>query len=649
MKGTKHPLISLCMIVKNEESNILRCLTSVKDYVDEILILDTGSSDRTPVLAQEQGARVFFGRWENNFAKARNKIKQHARGEWIFYLDADEEVPPETGRSLRQLAQHTKAEALTFSIINYTSAANVQKCRGLNIRMFKNNPKYCFEGALHEQIAPSILRNNPSASIVYSGLEILHYGYSLDHPKRTQKNQRNITILECMLAENPKDDFTHYNLGVSFYVSGQLENAKHHFHLAKQYASKNSHYLPGLYRNFTVCLVDLGEYEEALKLSQEGLSFFPDYPDLYYLQGQIYSAIMLFELALERFRQCLKYNKINPNYISMEGVQSFLAYEQMADIYMRLQDWEEALQHQVKAVQTGGTSYTSFLRLGLLAKQYYNNPEDTINFLQLHLPQLSPEERIKLLFDMGEYHLVLREINDLPQPTPENYIIAAKSAIYLKKWQLARNFLSQIPPSNEEIAILASICRVLSNDIGQTGYCHMDQSDRFLAQLINQEEILSGDDPITPSLFNFAYQLVTFDESKSVKYLETIINPSHLSFLYSQLGQQAFTRNNYNLAERLFSLSLIHQKKVINYKWFGLINIFTGDILEGIRFIRHSCNLEKDSQNYISLLTALTDFFQQSLRHLVVNCPHISTVHQHLSGLARFKKKLTGKEEILCQ
>ncbi|MCL5289924.1 MAG: glycosyltransferase [Bacillota bacterium] len=649
MKWLKQPLISLCMIVKNEESNILRCLDSVKDYVDEILVLDTGSGDRTPVLAQEQGACVFFGRWENNFAKARNEIKQQARGEWIFYLDADEELPPETGRSLRQLAQQTKAEALQFSIVNYTSSSDTQKCRGLNIRMFKNNPNYYFEGALHEQIAPSILRVNPSAAIVCSGLEILHYGYSFDHPRRIQKNQRNITILESMLAENPKDDFTHYNLGVSLYVGGQLENAKRHFQLAKQYANKKSHYLPALYRNFTACLVDLGEYEEALKLAQEGLSHFPDYPDLYYLQGQIYSITNLFELALERFKQCLKYNKLNPNYISMDGVQSFLAYEQLADIYMHQQKWEDALQHQLKAVQNGTASYTSFLRLGLLAKQHFNNSSDAIDFLDCHLPKLRPEERIKLLFDMGEHHLALQKTEMLPQPLPyEIYIIALKSAIYLKNWQRAKMFLSQTSPLDKEIPTLAAICHVLDKDAVKD-HCETDQLDQLLAKSIYQKDIPSEEHPFAPLFLDFAFQLIGFDDFEAVNYFETVINPLDLPLLYSQLGQRAFLRKNYNLAERLFALSLACQKKGIHYRWFGLMNVYTGDKLEGIRLIRHSCNLENDSQNYIFLLTAVSDFFQHCLRHLVVNCPHIPKVHQHLLGLAGFKKKLIGKEEIDCQ
>ncbi|MEW6065221.1 hypothetical protein P378_10680 [Desulforamulus profundi] len=654
MKEPKHPLISLCMIVKNEEFNIVRCLISVMDYVDEILVLDTGSSDRTPVLAQEQGASVFFTQWENDFAKARNEIKQRAQGEWIFYLDADEELPPETGRSLRQLAQQTEAEAFTFSIINYTSASEPQKCRGLNIRMFKNNPNYCFEGALHEQIAPSILRHNPAAAIVYSGLEILHYGYSFDHPKRAQKNRRNITILESMLAENPTDDFIHYNLGVSFYVSDQLEKAKHHFLLAKQYENKNSNYLPGLYRNFTLCLVDLGEYEPALKLAQEGLSYFPDYPDLYYLQGEIFTSVKLFELAMDRFKQCLKYNKINPHYISMEGVQSFLACEQLADICIHLQDWEQALNYQLQAIQSGAASYASSLRLGLLAQRYFNNSEDTISFLQTHLPHVSPEERIKLLFDMGEYKIVVREINTLPQPFPEIYVLASKSCIYLKDWQAAENFLLKIPSSHEEVTSLAAICQVLRHDIRHTEFSReKDVLNQFLAQhvaqLIDQEQNRPGNDSFSPSFLNFAYQLVSFDRVKAVKFLETVMEPLHLSLLYSQMGQQAFTQKNHNLAERLFSLSLYHRKYAVNYKWFGLINSCTGNKLEGIRFIRHACDLEKDSQNYISLLTVLTDFFQHCLRHISASYPHTSPVHHHLLGLGSFKKKLTGKEELLCQ
>lgn len=103
MSGNAECKLTLCMIVKNEERYISRCLSSVQDIVDEIVIADTGSQDNTKDICKSFQARVFDFEWENDFAKARNYALQHAEGDWILMLDADEELDQETGRFLTSL------------------------------------------------------------------------------------------------------------------------------------------------------------------------------------------------------------------------------------------------------------------------------------------------------------------------------------------------------------------------------------------------------------------------------------------------------------------------------------------------------------------------------------------------------------------
>lgn len=399
MTERRNPAISLCMIVRDEEQHLARCLTSVKDYIDEIIVLDTGSSDSTPLLAQKLGATVHFATWENDFSKARNQSIQLARGEWILLLDADEEIPTETGQALRKLADNPDVEAYTFTIINYTASNEYSpELTGSNVRMFRNSPDYHFEGAVHEQIKPSILRTNPRAVISYSGFSIFHYGYSSDNMKKKYKTLRNIRILEGILEQNPTDGFSHYNLGVSYYVNGELEQARIHLHLAKQHTPPTAGYLPALYRNYAICLNDLGEYEPALSLIREGLSHFPDYPDLYYLEGQIYTSLQLFEEAKQCFSQCLHFVKVNPDYISMKGINSFLANEQLADIYCTLQDWPRALHHQIQALKSGAQSFRSALRAALIARQHFSSKDEVRAFLGGNLSGFNLDELLETAF-----------------------------------------------------------------------------------------------------------------------------------------------------------------------------------------------------------------------------------------------------------
>lgn len=618
MHGQNRPLISLCMIVKNEEENIVRCLKSVQDYVDEIIILDTGSTDWTPLLAKELGATVYFAKWENDFSKARNQSIKPARGRWILYLDADEEISAETGKKLRLLAESADADGFYFSIINYTSKdKNAQKQIGVNLRMFKNNANYKFEGSLHEQIKPSILKENSNAKIIHSGLSILHYGYCSDNANRKQKTKRNIDILQRVVKNNPKDHFSHYNLAVSYYVTGQLEKAKYHYLLAKKHLPKSADYLPVFYRNFAVCFYDLGEYENALKLLTEGLALFPDYPDLYYLQGQIFAALNLFEQAKNSFLSCLKFKKINPNYVFTAGVESFLSCEQLADIYFILGDWAQALDYQLMAVKSGAKSYKSVLRLAQMAKRYFVKSEEVYNYLQKNLSEQSEHQLIKIIYDAGLYELVLKKVKQLPDNDDvELLLITAKSYMRIKNWQQAEKVLQKItqPYSDSE-----TCKRITEFFIG------------------NPKSRLLAED------FELFDKLLLYDQYRAENILSSCFDKKQLTDIYYSLSKKAFQHREYRRAERLVLLALAYGGRSADiYRLYGEICFCLNRMQDGIYFVKQACLKEKNNaSNYLSLLKVLSAYMQEKVKDTVINkYPSNQLAYHHMLSLAAFNAKL---------
>jgi len=635
--NSEGPLISLCMIVKNEEKNISRCLKSVTHYVDEILILDTGSMDKTPALAQQLGAEVYYGTWENDFSKARNESIKHARGEWILFLDADEEIPEETGRILRGLAQEQEVEAYTFSILNFTTKdKDSQKQIGINLRMFKNNPLYTFEGKVHEQIKSSILKANSVAKIVHSGLTIIHYGYCTDNINRKEKNLRNIRMLEEAVTENPMDDFSHYNLAVSYYVSGQLEMAKKHFQPAKQLVSPKAKYLPALFRNFTVCLFDLVHYEEALNLLNEGLSYYPDYPDLYYLKGQIFTALKLYPYAQQCFENCLKFTNINPEYISTCGVENFLSLEYLADIHAYRQNWPQALEYQVLAVSTGAKSYTSAQRLALFAGKIYKNNSNMYSFLQENLPHLRKQEMLNILFITGCYDLVLQELEEMGEKNPKEFLLGAKAQMHLKDWAGAQRYLQLIPNENtdyQEAQVLGSICRYLQSMDASPWPLITDFSD-FLQ--------------VPNDYLNLIYQLMLYDSERTLTFNKNNLEAANFALLCSTVGKIAFNSGNLDLAKNLFleTFSFNYRSPDI-YRMLGEILFHSGEKKEGLYLIRQAAYKEPNNpENYISLLKHFVDYFTEQLRGILNIYPHLSLAMHHLCALTTFRANLGGKEEF---
>ena len=107
--------LSLCMIVKNEEHNTEACLSSIRPWVDEMVVVDAGSTDKTPEIAQRLGARLFHFDWCDDFAAARNASLAYARGKWIFWMDADDTIDDTNGSKLRELVQRSVDETILGS------------------------------------------------------------------------------------------------------------------------------------------------------------------------------------------------------------------------------------------------------------------------------------------------------------------------------------------------------------------------------------------------------------------------------------------------------------------------------------------------------------------------------------------------------
>jgi glycosyltransferase involved in cell wall biosynthesis len=396
--------ISLCMIVRDEEDNLARCLESVCGFVNEIIIVDTGSRDATPAIAKHYGAQICHLPWQDDFSQARNESLQQAIGEWVLVLDADEELPQETAHNLRRLASCRHVEAWTFSIISPCHAKEAgQRIRHPGLRMFKNREVYCFEGRIHEQIRPSILRANPTAVIQHSDAEIMHYGYKQNTGQRREKTLRNISILKQALAEKPGDLFLNYNLGLSFYALGDLENSRRHYESVRPHLNPEDRFTAAFFRNYAICLADLGDFEQALNLINDGLACFPDYPDLYFIKGELLFDLNLMTQAKNNFLKCLHFQTL-PQYVTTEGVTGHLALQNLAEVCTRQQELDAAVSYLEQTLRIR-PSYELFAQLCSLKKQKGLDERELATYLENSF-HLDHREIARLLLDIKEagYH-----------------------------------------------------------------------------------------------------------------------------------------------------------------------------------------------------------------------------------------------------
>jgi hypothetical protein len=206
------------MIVRNEEQSLGQALASVKPFVDELVVVDTGSGDRTIEIAKRQGARVSHFSWCDDFSAARNYSIEQATGDWIFWMDADDVLLAESGRKMRQLvAEHPPRDVAFWVMVQQESTASggrVRTTRHGHLKLFPRHPDIRFCYRVHEQVAPAIKRLG--FKLVTSQLTVRHANADRSSEGNAKRNERNLRLLSLDLADRPDDPFVLMNLGLAY-------------------------------------------------------------------------------------------------------------------------------------------------------------------------------------------------------------------------------------------------------------------------------------------------------------------------------------------------------------------------------------------------------------------------------------------------
>ncbi len=209
--------LSLCMIVRDEEANLDACLASVAGAVDEIVVSDTGSVDRTKEIARAHGAIVVERAWTRDFAAARNHAIEHATKDWVLILDADETIDTAARPLLRAAIATTSAAALKTRTRNLLPPGEIAAFNEIvQTRLFRRDPAHRYVGKVHEQITGSILDAGGTIAEADAELIVLHHGYRSETAQGKDRGARNLALLITQNEETPGDPFILYNLGATF-------------------------------------------------------------------------------------------------------------------------------------------------------------------------------------------------------------------------------------------------------------------------------------------------------------------------------------------------------------------------------------------------------------------------------------------------
>lgn len=282
-------LLSICMMVRDEEKNLKRCLDAVKSLVDrddvELIIVDTGSKDSTVDIAREYTDKVYFHPWNNNFAAMRNVTVSYARGEYILIMDADE-VLTDPASLYKYISDESLKDYNTFTV----KIKNFDSSGGYTVitqeRVFKNDGSFGYEGSVHNQ--PKFKK-----PVLHTDIYMDHYGYLFhDRELREKKFVRTAGILKKELEKNPNSIYYRFQLARSYSAHRDKKEAFEEIRKAYRLLTANKEVqrlYAYVYGTYCIICFENNEFDEVIRACGEGLELRSEYIDLYYLMAAAYA------------------------------------------------------------------------------------------------------------------------------------------------------------------------------------------------------------------------------------------------------------------------------------------------------------------------------------------------------------------------
>jgi tetratricopeptide (TPR) repeat protein len=368
--------VALCMIVKDEEAMLGRSLAAVAPWVDELIVVDTGSTDRTVEIARSHGARILHHEWQNDFATARNVSLDAATTDWVLILDADEVLVEGDGPRLRELLGHTWREAHFLVETNYTGALeNGTATTHDAMRLVRHRPERRYVGRLHEQLqhVPAYLPERLAASTV----RIDHFGYLGEIREQKDKVQRNRALLDRQVADGDDSPFLCFNLGMEHVAAGDVVAALEHLELSWERLSDDPDrasygFVPMLASHLVDALRLADRHDDALTRADEALALFPGLTDIVLMQGHVHRAAGDPVAAEERYRHALALGDAPSAYVATVGAGTYLAGCALAALLVeqdRTAEAESVLESTLRShpghPQTGEALASVLLRRGV--------------------------------------------------------------------------------------------------------------------------------------------------------------------------------------------------------------------------------------------------------------------------------------------
>lgn len=345
MAESAGPVLSVCMIVRDSSRTLGECLDSIRGWVDEIIVVDTGSIDDSRAVARDFGAHVFEFPWVDDFAAARNESLRHAKGQWLFWMDSDDTIDEDNGRELRALANGQHASKTLGYVVQVQCPAKDDE--GIehstvvdHVKLIKNDPRIRFEGRIHEQVLPSIRR--AGGAVEWTDLFVVHSGSDHSPKGKQRKIERDLRILKLDIAERPDHPFVLFNLGMTYENIGDADQAERWLRRCLSVSNPTESHVRKAYALLTSCLAKAGRVPEAQATCEEGLAHFPGDRELSFRRGLLLHTAGALDEAVVAYRSVLT-PKVPRHFTSIDaGISGYKTRHNLALALSERGDYKSA-------------------------------------------------------------------------------------------------------------------------------------------------------------------------------------------------------------------------------------------------------------------------------------------------------------------
>jgi tetratricopeptide (TPR) repeat protein len=537
--------VSACMIVKDEEELLPGCLESIRDWVDEIIVVDTGSTDRTVEIAKSYGARIFHQPWEGNFSKHRNFSTAQSVCDWIFIIDADERIYQEDISLIKKVLNQDDYKIISINVFN-VSGENEEHVTFLpSIRFFKGELGLKYEGIVHNIIHPPA-----DQPIMRAGIRLKHYGYGLSPEKMKAKMARSKALLEKQIAENPDNAFALFNLaqllrgqGVEDHPENAVkikEAAGRALELTNPDVASERHI--HIMTHHQLCWIHfvLGEYDKAEKYCLDVLQLKPDYLDALLVLGHIYLRQEILDKAEQYYRKYLeaqaKYSESceTDNIIILHLRSLPSAYYGLGLVAEYTGKPQRAREYYRKTFDLSPNYMDVCIRLGRL----YLSDHDYIGADRCFLKQLELNENShEALLGLADLRFLQEDFGEADRYYHRSLQVNATDAMTLTKYG---HFLLETGKDSRGVEMLNRAAKSIDSsgkakrylaDIYFRKGCFEEAAD-VCRQLLKAEE---KDGEILNDLGNCYYKSGRWDEAIKY-YLQALESPTVPPVAYRNLG-----------------------------------------------------------------------------------------------------------------